>query len=76
MVGNDSTPYPGQAKPPDSVPLRPPTTRAIMSRIFIIVFAAGLLLLAAGALLLGSFPPSPKMQSIEKTLPNDKFKGN
>ena len=47
-----------------------------MSRIFIIVFAAGLLLLAGGALLLGSFPPSPKMQSVEKTLPNDKFKGN
>ncbi len=47
-----------------------------MSRIFIIVFVAGLLLLAGGALLLGEFPPSPKVQAVEKTLPNDRFKGN
>jgi hypothetical protein len=47
-----------------------------MSRIFLIVLIIGLLLLGGGALLLGAFPPNPKIQGVEKILPNDKFKGN
>ena len=47
-----------------------------MSRIFLIVFVIGLLIFAGGAFLLGEFPPNPKVQAIEKILPNDRFKGN
>jgi hypothetical protein len=46
-----------------------------MSRIFLIVVAVGLLALAAGALLLGAFPPQPQPKPIEKTLSNDRFQG-
>lgn len=44
-----------------------------MIRIFLVVVAAGLLLLAAGALILGAFPPTPRPQPVEKVVPNDKF---
>jgi len=46
-----------------------------MMRIFLIVVAAGLLLLAVGVVLLGSFPPNPQPKPVEKVLPNDKFQG-
>ncbi|MGE0226373.1 MAG: hypothetical protein AB7F35_05940 [Acetobacteraceae bacterium] len=46
-----------------------------MTRIFLIVVAAGLLLLAVGMVLLGAFPPNPEPKSIEKVLPNDRFQG-
>lgn len=46
-----------------------------MTRIFLIVVAAGLLLLAVGMVLLGAFPPNPQPQAVEKTLPNDRFQG-
>ncbi len=46
-----------------------------MTRIFLIVVAAGLLLLAVGMVLLGAFPPNPPPQAVEKTLPNDRFQG-
>jgi hypothetical protein len=44
-----------------------------MIRIFLVVVAAGLLLLAVGVLMLGAFPPTPHTQPVEKVLPNDKF---
>lgn len=44
-----------------------------MIRIFLAVVVVGLLLLAAGVLVLGGFPPQPHPQPVEKTLPNDKF---
>ena len=44
-----------------------------MTRIFLIVVAAGILLLAVGLLVIGAFPPSPRTQPIEKVLPNDRF---
>lgn len=46
-----------------------------MTRIFLIVVAAGTLLLAVGMVLLGAFPPNPQPQAVEKTLPNDRFQG-
>ena len=46
-----------------------------MSRIVLIVVAAVLVLLGAGALLLGAFPPAPHVQPVERVLPNDQFKG-
>lgn len=44
-----------------------------MFRVILIVVAVGLLLMAGGVLMLGAFPPEPKTQAIEKTLPNDRF---
>ena len=44
-----------------------------MIRIFLAVVAAGLLMLAVGVALLGVFPPSPHVQTVEKVVPNDKF---
>ncbi len=45
-----------------------------MNRIFLVIVLGGLVLLGAGALLLGAFPPSPHVQPVEKVLPNDQFK--
>ena len=45
-----------------------------MSRIFLIVIVAVGVLLGAGAVLLGAFPPNPQVQPVEKVLPNDQFK--
>jgi hypothetical protein len=44
-----------------------------MIRGFLIVIAIGVVLLAAGALYLGMFPPNPAPHAVEKTLPNEKF---
>lgn len=44
-----------------------------MTRIVLIVLALGLLAAGGGLLYLGAFPPDPKTQTIEKTLPNDRF---
>lgn len=46
-----------------------------MTRIFLIVVAAGLLILAVGAAFLGAFPPNPQVKAVEKVLPNDRFQG-
>jgi hypothetical protein len=44
-----------------------------MRRVFLIVVLVGLVLLGAGALLLGAFPPEPKVQPVQKVIPNDRF---
>ena len=44
-----------------------------MIRIFLIVVAAGLVILGATVVFLGSYPPNPSSRPIEKVLPNDKF---
>lgn len=44
-----------------------------MARVFMIVVAGGLVLLAGGAAYLGAFPPNPASHQVEKTLPNDGF---
>jgi hypothetical protein len=44
-----------------------------MTRFFLIVLVAGLLLVGVAVVLLGSFPPNPTEHQIEKVLPNDKF---
>ena len=46
-----------------------------MTRIFLIVVAAGLLILGVGVVFLGAFPPNPQVKAIEKVLPNDRFQG-
>jgi len=47
-----------------------------MTRIFLIVVAAGLLLMAVGAVVVGVFPPNPRTQPVEKVLPNDRFQSH
>ena len=47
-----------------------------MTRIFLIVVAIGVLLLAGGVVYLGMFPPSPAQHPVEKVLPNDKFQSH
>jgi hypothetical protein len=44
-----------------------------MIRIFLIVVAAGVILLGIGVVFLGTFPPNPNSHSVEKVLPNEKF---
>jgi hypothetical protein len=46
-----------------------------MSRMFLIVLAAGLVVLALAALLLGAFPPTPVEHHVERTVPNNQIKG-
>jgi hypothetical protein len=44
-----------------------------MPRIFLFVVLFGMVLLGVGFLALGAFPPEPRTQSIQKTLPNERF---
>ena len=44
-----------------------------MIRIFLIVVAAGVVLLAATVIFLGAYPPNPTPRQVEKVVPNDKF---
>jgi hypothetical protein len=53
----------------------PGSIERTMTRIFLIVVAAGLLLIAVGAMVLAVFPPNPRTQPVEKVLPNDRFQG-
>ncbi len=45
-----------------------------MNRLVVVIIVAVGVLLGAGALLLGAFPPNPSIQPVEKVLPNDQFK--
>lgn len=44
-----------------------------MRNVILIVVAMGALLLAAGLLALGAFPPDANPKQIQKVLPNDQF---
>lgn len=44
-----------------------------MRRLFLFVLLIGLVLLGAGLLALGAFPPDPKPQEVRRVLPNDRF---
>ncbi len=44
-----------------------------MARIFLIVVVLGALILGGVVLVLGAFPPEPKLQQIQKVLPNERF---
>jgi hypothetical protein len=46
-----------------------------MSRIFLIVFASGVVVIALAAGFLGAFPPTPVQHHVEYTVPNAKIKG-
>ena len=44
-----------------------------MTRIFLMVLAAGIVLVAVVVVILGTFPPNPAPHPVEKVLPNEKF---
>lgn len=44
-----------------------------MRRLFLLVLLAVLLLVGAGVLLLGAFPPGPRTEQVQRVLPNDRF---
>ncbi len=44
-----------------------------MRRVFLLVLLIGGVVLAAGLLTLGAFPPDPHPKQIQKVLPNDHF---
>ena len=44
-----------------------------MGRIFLVILLVGLLGIAAAVFGLGMFPPDPKVQQIQKVIPNDRF---
>jgi hypothetical protein len=44
-----------------------------MARLFLVVVLIGLLVGAAGVVVLGAFPPEPPIRQIQKVLPNDRF---
>ena len=43
---------------------------------FLIVIAAGVIVIGAAVVMLGTYPPSPASHPVEKVLPNDKFQGH
>ncbi len=44
-----------------------------MSRVTLIVIAAVLALVLGVVLMLGVFPPGPRMEQVQHVLPNDRF---
>jgi hypothetical protein len=44
-----------------------------MRRAFLLLVLLGLVILGAGILILGAFPPEPHTQPVQKILPNDRF---
>jgi hypothetical protein len=44
-----------------------------MRTVFILVVLGGAVLITAGILALGAFPPDPHPKQIQKVLPNDRF---
>jgi hypothetical protein len=69
MVGKASTPRTAEAKPGRDTP-----KKDAMSRIFLFVVLLLVVVLCVGGVLLGAFPPEPRVQQIQKVIPNDRFK--
>lgn len=44
-----------------------------MSRLVLLIVAGVVALGLVGALLLGAFPPGPRTEQVQRTLPNDRF---
>jgi hypothetical protein len=70
MAADASTPSTGQAK------VAQESLSQAMIRIFLIVVAAGVVVLAAAVVFLGENPPTPVSHPVEKVLPNDKFQSH
>ncbi len=44
-----------------------------MGRFMLMALCVVLLIVVGGALFLGAFPPSPRVEQVQHVLPNDKF---
>ncbi len=44
-----------------------------MRRVFLLVLLLGVCLLGVGMVVLGAFPPEPRLKQIQRVLPNDRF---
>ena len=44
-----------------------------MTRLVLVLVVFVLLLLTAGMVVLGAFPPAPRTEQVQKVLPNDRF---
>ena len=44
-----------------------------MGRFMLLALAVVLVIVVTGALVLGVFPPSPRVEQVQHVLPNDKF---
>src|SRR5271157_5100545 len=73
MAADASTrPYRAAKSPPES---QRAATDA-MSRIFLVVVVAGLVLIGVAVVILCAFPPHPSPHEVQRVLPNDKFQGH
>ena len=67
MAADGSTPADPPAKPPAA------EWGWAMRRVFLFLVLAGLLVILAGGLALGLFPPRPHPQPVQHVIPNDKL---
>ncbi len=44
-----------------------------MSRFLLLAVGVILVIVVAGSLILGAFPPTPRTEQVQRVLPNDKF---
>lgn len=44
-----------------------------MRRVFLLVVLIGLIVVVAGGLAMGLFPPGPRTEQVQRVLPNDRF---
>ena len=44
-----------------------------MSRLLLLILAGVVAVCLLGTLLLGAFPPGPRTEQVQRTLPNDRF---
>ena len=44
-----------------------------MGRFMLLALCVVLVVVVAGALIMGAFPPSPRSEQVQHVLPNDKF---
>jgi len=45
----------------------------LMSRFLLLAVGVILVIVVAGSLILGAFPPTPRTEQVQRVLPNDKF---
>ena len=44
-----------------------------MGRLFIVILGVVAVVLVAGMIVLGAFPPGPRTEQVQRVLPNDRF---
>ena len=44
-----------------------------MGRLFIVILGVVAVVLVAGMIVIGAFPPGPRTEQVQRVLPNDRF---